>query len=226
VHSEPVHSEPVHSEPVHSEPVHSEHVHSKTVHSEPVHSEPVHSEPVHSEPVHSKTVHSEHVHSEPVPDNQFTTSKGDVIGSLNSMNTRIISIIRETQTLQAREIEQNKNNMNISQTELDSFIMKQDDEQKQLQRLHASILKTNASITRHYEQMIADSLYLHKLDLIKPQFLQTLDATNSNFAALSDHVSKLMYDEHKQAMLDILTRAQNQTIYDTRDLAQAFFGPL
>ena len=184
----------------------------------------VHSEPVHSEPVHSKTVHSEHVHSEPVPDNQFTTSKGDVIGSLNSMNTRIISIIRETQTLQAREIEQNKNNMNISQTELDSFIMKQDDEQKQLQRLHASILKTNASITHHYEQMIADSLYLHKLDLIKPQFLQTLDATNSNFAALSDHVSKLMYDEHKQAMLDILTRAQNQTIYDTRDLAQAFLA--
>lgn len=140
------------------------------------------------------------------------------------MNTHIVSIIRETQTLQAREIEQNKNNMNFSQAELDRFIMKQDDEQKQLERLHAIILKTNASIARHYEQMNADSLYLHKLDLIKPQFLQTLDATNSNFATLTDHVSKLINDEHKQTMVDILTRAQNQTIYDTRDLAQAFLA--
>ena len=82
----------------------------------------------------------------------------------------------------------------------------------------------NASIARHYAQMNADSLYLHKLDLIRPQFLQTLDATNANFAALSNHVSNLLNDEHKKAMQEILTRAQNQTVYDTRDLAQAFLA--
>ena len=72
--------------------------------------------------------------------------------------------------------------------------------------------------------MHADSLYLHKLDLIKPQFLQTLDATNANFAALSGHVSKLVSDEHKKVMEDVLARAQNQTVHDTRDLAQAFLA--
>lgn len=72
--------------------------------------------------------------------------------------------------------------------------------------------------------MNADSLYLHKLDLIKPQFLQTLDATNANFATLSDHVSKLMNDEHKKAMQDLLDRVRNATVYDTRDLAQAFLA--
>jgi len=140
------------------------------------------------------------------------------------MHARIVGIIHETQTLQKREIEQNKKNVNISQTDLDNFIMKQDEQQRQLLALQSSILRTNQSIASHYAQMNADSLYLHKLDLIKPQFLQTLDATNANFAALSDHVSKLVSDEHKKAMLDILSRARNATVYDTRDLAQAFLA--
>jgi hypothetical protein len=72
--------------------------------------------------------------------------------------------------------------------------------------------------------MNADALYLQKLDLIKPQFLKTLDDTNANFATLSDHVSKLANDEHKKFMEDILARAQNQTVFDTRDLAQAFLA--
>ena len=114
--------------------------------------------------------------------------------------------------------------MNFSQTDLDDLTMKQDDEQKTLLGLQASIVRTNQSIAAHYAQMSADSLYLHKLDLIKPQFLQTLDATNANFAALSAHVSNLISDEHKTFMQDILARAQNQTVYDTRDLAQAFLA--
>jgi len=155
---------------------------------------------------------------------KVATSKEDVIGNVNNMHTRIVSIIHETQTLQKREIEQNKKNVNISQTDLDKFIAKQDAEQKQLVQLQASILRTNASIVAHYAQMTADSLYLQKLDLIKPQFLQTLDATNANFASLSDHVSRLVSDEHKKTMLDILARARNATVYDTRDLAQAFLA--
>ena len=153
-----------------------------------------------------------------------TVLKDDVIGNVNNMNTRIVAIIHETQTLQTREIEQNKRNVNISQTDLDNFIMKQEDEQKQLQRLQDSIHQVNASILVHYAQMHSDSLYLQKLDLIKPQFLQTLDATNANFAALSNHVSKLQNDEHKKFMENILARARNATVYDTRDLAQAFLA--
>jgi hypothetical protein len=140
------------------------------------------------------------------------------------MQNKIVAIIHETQTLQKREIEQNKKNVDFSQNDLDKFMMKQDEEAKQLQVLQASILKTNQSISKHYSQMTADSLYLQKLDLIKPQFLQTLDATNANFAALSDHVSKLHNDEHKKFMQDILARARNATVYDTRDLAQAFLA--
>ena len=140
------------------------------------------------------------------------------------MHTKIVAIIHETQTIQKREIDQNKNNVNISQTDLDKFIMKQDEEAKQLIKLQASILQTNASIVAHYSQMTSDSTYLKKLDLIKPLFLQTLDATNANFASLSDHVSKLVNDVHKQTMLDILARARNATVYDTRDLAQAFLA--
>ena len=154
----------------------------------------------------------------------FSESKDDVIGNVNNMHTRIVAIIHETQSLQKREIEQNQRNVKFSQTDLDKFIMKQDDEQKQLLKLQASIVQTNASIARHYAQMTADSLYLQKLDLIRPQFLQTLDATNANFAALSAHVSKLVNDEHKKAMQNILARSQNQTVYDTRDLAQAFLA--
>ena len=154
----------------------------------------------------------------------FATSKDDVIGSVNNMHTKVVAIIHETQTLQKREIEQNKRNVNISQLDLDKFMMKQDEEAKQLVRLQASIVQTNQSIVKHYAQMNSDSLYLQKLDLIKPQFMQTLDATNTNFAALSDHVSKLVSDEHKKAMLDILARARNATVYDTRDLAQAFLA--
>jgi len=114
--------------------------------------------------------------------------------------------------------------VNFSQKDLDKFIMNQDDEQKKLIRLQASIVQTNASIARHYAQMTADALYLQKLDLIKPQFLKTLDTTNADFTVLSAHVSKLVSDEHKKAMQDILSKAQNQTVYDTRDLAQAFLA--
>jgi hypothetical protein len=151
-------------------------------------------------------------------------SRDDVIGNVNNMHTRIVAIIHETHTFQKREIEQNKRNVNFSQNDLDKITMKQDDEQKQLLRLQASIVQVNQSIARHYSQMTADSLYLQKLELIKPQFLQTLDATNANFVALSAHVSKLVNDEHKKAMQKILSRAQNQTVYDTRDLAQAFLA--
>ena len=154
----------------------------------------------------------------------FDDSKADAIGNVNNMHSRIVSIIHETQILQKREIDKNKNNVNFSQKDLDKFIMNQDDEQKQLLRLQASIVQTNASIAAHYAQMTADALYLQKLDLIRPQFLKTLDDTNTNFAALSAHVSKLVSDEHKKAMQDILARSQNQTVYDTRDLAQAFLA--
>jgi hypothetical protein len=155
----------------------------------------------------------------PVP-----VAKADVIGSVNNMHARIVSIIQETQTMQKREIDQNKKNVNFSQTDLDKLLMNQDDEQKQLLRLQASIVQTNQSIARHYAQMTADSLYLQKLDLIKPQFLKTLDATSADFTVLSAHVFKLVSDEHKKVMQDILSRAQNQTVYDTRDLAQAFLA--
>ena len=151
-------------------------------------------------------------------------AKADVVGSVNNMHSRIVSIIQETQTIQKREIDQNKKNVNFSQNDLDKLIMNQDDEQKQLLRLQASIVQTNQSIARHYAQMTADSLYLQKLDLIKPQFLKTLDTTNADFTVLSAHVSKLVSDEHKKAMQDILSKAQNQTVYDTRDLAQAFLA--
>ena len=151
-------------------------------------------------------------------------AKADVIGSVNNMHSRIVSIIHETQNMQKREIDKNKGNVNFSQNDLDKFIMREDDEQKQLLRLQASIVQTNQSIARHYAQMTADSLYLQKLDLIKPQFLKTLDDTNANFAVLSAHVSKLVSDEHKKVMQDILSRAQNQTAYDTRDLARAFLA--
>jgi hypothetical protein len=154
----------------------------------------------------------------------FATSKDDVIGNVNNMHTRIVAIIHETQTLQKREIDQNKKNVKFSQNDLDKFMMKQEEEANHLLALQASIRHTNASIITHYAQMTADSLYLQKLDLIKPQFLQTLDSTNANFAALSDHVSKLVSDEHKKAMQDILARARNATVYDTRDLAQAFLA--
>jgi len=154
----------------------------------------------------------------------FASSKADVIGNVNNMHSRIVSIIHETQNLQKREIEQNKKNVDFSQADLDEFTMKQDDEQKQLIRLQASIVRVNASIAAHYAQMSADSLYLQKLDLIKPRFLHTLDATNADFSALSAHVSNLVSDEHKKVMQDILARSQNQTVYDTRDMAQAFLA--
>ena len=170
----------------------------------------------------SHSSHSSHSSHKSAP--VFATSKDDVIGDVNNMHTRIVAIIHETQTLQKREIDQNKRNVNISQTDLDKFMMRMEEEQRQLLKLKASVLKTNQSITAHYAQMSADSLYLQKLDLIKPQFLQTLDATNANFAALSDHVSRLVSDEHKKAMIDILARARNATVYDTRDLAQAFLA--
>ena len=172
---------------------------------------------------HSSHSHSSHSHSSQTSQ-KFATSKDDVIGKVNNMHTRIVSIIHETQTLQKREIDQNKKNVNISQTDLNKFLLKQEEEQRQLLKLQASIVRVNQSIVAHYAQMNADSLYLQKLDLIKPQFLQTLDATNANFAALSDHVSKLVSDEHKKAMQDILARARNATVYDTRDLAQAFLA--
>jgi hypothetical protein len=152
------------------------------------------------------------------------SSKADVIGNVNNMHSRIVSIIHETQNLQKREIEHNKKNVDFSQADLDEFTMKQDDEQKQLIRLQASIVRVNASIAAHYAQMSADSLYLQKLDLIKPRFLHTLDATNADFSALSAHVSNLVSDEHKKVMQDILARSQNQTVYDTRDMAQAFLA--
>ena len=177
----------------------------------------------HSSHSHSSHSHSSHSHSSQTSQ-KFATSKDDVIGKVNNMHTRIVSIIHETQTLQKREIDQNKKNVNISQTDLNKFLLKQEEEQKQLLKLQASIVQVNQSIVAHYAQMNADSLYLHKLDLIKPQFLQTLDATNANFAALSDHVSKLVNDDHKRAMQDILARARNATVYDTRDLAQAFLA--
>jgi hypothetical protein len=165
--------------------------------------------------------HGPHV---PVAVATIANAKADVIGKVNSMHARIASIIQETQSMQKREIDQNKKNVIFSQNDLDKIIMKEDDEQKQLLRLQASIVQTNQSIARHYAQMTADSIYLQKLDLIKPQFLKTLDDTNANFAVLSAHVSKLVSDEHKKVMQDILSRAQNQTVYDTRDLAQAFLA--
>ncbi len=151
-------------------------------------------------------------------------ANNDVVGSVNNMHARIVSIIQETQTMQKREIDQNKKNVDFSQNDLDQFIMREDDEQKQLLRLQASIVQTNQSIARHYAQMTADSMYLQQLDLIKPQFLKTLDTTNADFSVLSAHVSKLVSDEHKKVMQDILSKAQNQTTYDTRDLAQAFLA--
>jgi Ni,Fe-hydrogenase maturation factor len=205
--------------------------------AEPAHKvEPVtNAEPAHKvEPV----TNAESAHKvEPVikaePDNNTnklneerhsSKSHTDVTKKMNEMNTRIISIIKETHALQKREIDKNKNNTKFAESELDKYIMKEEDEERQLNMFKMVILETNKSIALHYNQMNADSLYLKKLDLIKPQFLQTLDATNANFERLSYHVSELQNDEHKKFMQDLISKVKNQTVYDTHDLAQSFLA--
>jgi len=169
-----------------------------------------------AEPGNNTNKLNEEVHS--------SKSHNDVTKKMNEMNTRIISIIKETHTLQKREIDKNKNNTKFAESELDKYIMKEEDEERQLTMFKMVILETNKSIALHYNQMNADSLYLKKLDLIKPQFLQTLDATNANFERLSHHVSELQNDEHKKFMQDLISKVKNQTVYDTHDLAQSFLA--
>ncbi len=93
----------------------------------------------------------------------------------------------------------------------------------QLNKLKHEIDNLNKTMNKHYNQMIWDSKYLEKLEMIKPQFLNTLTSVNSKLGDVENMINvHITPSDDKNQMISLIKDMKNTTHYSTNDLATQF----
>ncbi len=92
-----------------------------------------------------------------------------------------------------------------------------------LNKLKSEINSLNKTMLDHYQQMMFDSKYLEKLEMIKPEFLNTLSVTNSKLSNVENLITAhIVQSNDKNQMLQLIQDIRNTTHYSTNDLSKQF----
>ena len=125
---------------------------------------------------------------------------------ISAFQTKIIKIITENNDQQKKIQDENRNSYNGASVTLQNADNQLTQTNKELKKLYDESYALNMTIQRHYKKLIADSNYLHSLDVLRPTFLKSLNDLNSHIAGIKSTVeTKLIKDEYKDEMVDLLS---------------------
>jgi hypothetical protein len=94
-----------------------------------------------------------------------------------------------------------------------------------LNKLKLEITSLNSTMIMHYQQMISDSKYLKKLEMIKPEFLNSLTMSNAKLTNVENLiVAHIVQSDDKDQMMQLIKDIRNTTFYSTNDLSKQFLN--
>ena len=92
-----------------------------------------------------------------------------------------------------------------------------------LNRLKTEIVRLNSTLLSHYYQMVSDSKYLERLEMIKPQFLNSLASANTKLYDVEKLITvHIVESTDKNQMMQLVKDIRNTTHYSTNDLSRQF----
>ena len=94
---------------------------------------------------------------------------------------------------------------------------------KTLRKLRTEIVRLNSTLLSHYYQMVSDSKYLERLEMIKPQFLNSLSSANTKLNDVEKLITNhIVESTDKNQMIQLVKDIRNTTHYSTNDLSKQF----
>ena len=145
------------------------------------------------------------------------------VAHLNKFQEKIIKVMTDTGSEQRKFEQDNKKSYDDASLTLrnDADRLKKSTEDMQLLKKQVETL--NSTIHVHYRKLIADASYLHKLEIIKPTFLKSLDDVSDLIKGLKTIVVKnIVKDEYKSEMVGLLSKIHFRTHNITGYVASAF----
>jgi len=125
---------------------------------------------------------------------------------ISAFQAKIIKIITENNEQQKKIQDENRNSYNGASITLQNADNQLTQTNKELRKLYDQSHALNMTIQNHYKKLIADSNYLHSLDILRPTFLKSLNDLNSHIAGIKSTVeTKLIKDEYKDEMVGLLS---------------------
>jgi len=92
-----------------------------------------------------------------------------------------------------------------------------------LNKLKIEIVRLNSTLLSHYYQMVSDSKYLERLEMIKPQFLNSLASANTKLYDVEKLITvHIVESTDKNQMMQLVKDIRNTTHYSTNDLSKQF----
>ena len=131
---------------------------------------------------------------------------------ISSLQSTIMKIIKENNEQQKKLQDENRNSYNGASITLQNAEKKLSETNNEMKKLYDESYALNMTIQRHYKKLIADSDYLHSLDVLRPTFLKSLDELNKHIQGVKSTVeTKLIKDEYKDEMVNILSNLKFNT---------------
>ena len=131
---------------------------------------------------------------------------------ISSLQSMIMKIIKENNEQQKKLQDENRNSYNGASVTLQNAEKKLSETNNEMKKLYDESYALNTTIQRHYKKLIADSEYLHSLDVLRPTFLKSLDELNKHIQGVKSTVeTKLIKDEYKDEMVHILSNLKFNT---------------
>jgi hypothetical protein len=142
---------------------------------------------------------------------------------IKEMHASIRKMLAANAAEHKRIAEENKKAYDGASETLKHVILKLNVMNTHMLKVERHIKYVNASVHTHYKQMLQDTAYLQKLDLIKPKFLRSLDALRKRVIKMHTVVSKtLLPDEYKDIILNSLAKVDISSVNITTSVADAF----
>jgi len=132
-------------------------------------------------------------------------------------------IMDDTKNKEVTELKTSLNNVKITEKNLNEIYEKYIKQTAAVKVLKEKIVLLKDKMNKHFNQMEADSQYLKTLDLIRPQYFNTLKTYNEHlFSVNSTIIDKLVEGEDKAFILKVIKESNEHAQRSTGLLSKAF----
>ena len=142
---------------------------------------------------------------------------------LEMLKSKVEQLFNEMSKDNEKQIYELSKNLDGSNQTLNQANVNYQNTVQTLNRLKTEIVRLNSTLLSHYYQMVSDSKYLERLEMIKPQFLNSLASANTKLYDVEKLITvHIVESTDKNQMMQLVKDIRNTTHYSTNDLSKQF----
>jgi predicted nucleic acid-binding protein len=137
----------------------------------------------------------------------------------------VLSVLKQTSDERSKIESKNRDNVNDVSDTLQKEEQRLETTRDTMKKLYDEMTNLNATIQDHYNRLTSDTDYIASLDAMRPAFLKSLDKLSSHVNIVKTVVdNKLIKDEYKDEMIELLSKIQFDTHNISGYVATAFIN--